>query len=115
MKSLWRRMGADYKSLYPSQRIVIVVLTLIGVGLRLWYINQPMQFDEATTVNMYSSSPFYIGLANYSLPNNHLLNTLLVRISLMTTGYAEWSIRSSAFIAGIGLLLIAFSYASRVY
>ena len=115
MKSLWRRMGADYKSLYPSQRIVIVVLTLIGVGLRLWYINQPMQFDEATTVNMYSSSPFYIGLANYSLPNNHLLNTLLVRISLMTTGYAEWSIRSSAFISGVGLMVIAFLYAARFY
>ena len=90
-------------------------LMAIGVGIRLWYVNQPMRFDEATTVMLYANSPWYIGLANYSMPNNHLLNTLLVRFSLWMGGDREWVIRLPALLAGLLCLPLTYVYARRMY
>jgi len=126
IKRLARECLADYSALrrhialarsemHSSERMAIGFVFALGIGLRLWYINQPMQFDEATTVNMYASSPFYIGLVNYSSPNNHLLNTMLVRFSILATGDAEWSVRLSAFMAGIAVLFAALFYSTVMY
>mgnify|MGYP001765150157 CR=1 FL=1 len=99
----------------PLEYAGIVVLLSIGVGLRLWYVNQPMRFDEATTVTLYASSPWYIGLANYTMPNNHLLNTLLVRISMLLGGDREWVVRLPALLAGLLCLPLTYVYARLTY
>ena len=93
----------------------IAVLMLLGVGLRLWYVNQPMRFDEATTVTLYARLPWYIGLADYTMPNNHLLNTLLVRFSLLLGGDREWVIRLPALLAGLLCLPLTYVYARLAY
>lgn len=99
----------------PSEYAGIAILTAIGVGLRLWYLNQPMRFDEATTVTLYADMPWYIGLANYTMPNNHLLNTLLVRFCVVMGGDREWIIRLPALLAGLLCLPLAYIHARLMY
>lgn len=113
--SMTRGMRARIRQTTLLEYVVIAVLMLIGVGIRLWYVNQPMRFDEATTVTLYARSPWYIGLANYTMPNNHLLNTLLVRFSLLVGGDREWVIRLPALLAGLFCLPLTYVYARLMY
>ena len=104
----WRRLSR-------AEFIVILVLMAAGIGIRLWYLEQPMRFDEATTVTLYASSPWYLGLADYSQPNNHLLNTLLVRMCMLAGGSREWVIRLPALLAGLLCLPLIYVYARLMY
>ena len=104
----WRRLSR-------AEFIAMAILMACGVGIRLWYLEQPMRFDEATTVTLYASSPWYLGLANYSQPNNHLLNTLLVRMCMLAVGNREWVIRLPALLAGLLCLPVIYFYARLMY
>ena len=63
-----------------------------------------MQLDEAYTYNEYASKPVLDGLSWYTLPNNHLLNTLLIHVSTVVLGNAPWVVRLAALAAGLGLI-----------
>ncbi len=110
-----RTLACALHSLSGIHRAALLFVFLLGVALRLWFINQPMQFDESTTMNMYACSPWYIALANYSMPNNHLLNTLFVRASVLLAGDAPSVIRATAFLAGVLLLVAVYVYTSHFY
>jgi 4-amino-4-deoxy-L-arabinose transferase-like glycosyltransferase len=74
-----------------------------------------MRYDEATTYDNYVSKPLYIGLANYSTPNNHLLHTFLAKLSVTAFGSAPWAIRLPALLAGIAILPATFALARVHY
>jgi Dolichyl-phosphate-mannose-protein mannosyltransferase len=90
------------------------LITLAGLVLRLHFINQPMRYDESATVLGYASKPFYLGLSIYNEPNNHFFHTLLVHISMMIAGSAEWAVRLPALIAGVMLCLLAYALSLRL-
>ena len=99
----------------PAEWAAILVCAGVGLGLRLWYLDQPMRFDEATTACLYVSAPWYLGIADYSMPNNHVFNTLLMRISIVWFGNREWVLRLPAFFAGLACLPLAYAYARRMH
>lgn len=78
------------------------VLVVFGAGLflRLWHIRRGIHYDEAATYLFFASQPLYRALSNYSYPNNHLLHTLLVHLSLRTFGDTTVALRLPALIAG---------------
>lgn len=88
--------------------IVLLIIVSIGAVGRIMHLSQSMRFDEAFTYTSYASKPLIDGLSNYSYPNNHLLHTLLVHISVALFGNSPWAIRLPAFAAGI--LLIPTTY-----
>ena len=91
----------------------VIAMTLIGLFVRLRFINQPMRYDESATVLGYASKPFYIGLSIYNEPNNHLFHTLLVHISIALLGSAAWAVRLPALIAGTLLCPLTYAAARR--
>ena len=88
--------------------LALGLILLLGVAVRLRFLDRPMQYDEAYTYNEYASRPLADGLSRYTFPNNHLLNTLLVHVSLALLDDSPRSIRLPAFLAGV--LLIPASY-----
>ncbi len=89
--------------------IAFFIILTGGVAVRLFFLSvKPMTPDEAATFYAYASKPLFVGLTNYSAPNNHLFHTFLVHISYMLFGNQPWAIRLPAFLAGI--LLIPASY-----
>ncbi len=93
----------------------LAIVLVTGVVLRIASLDVPMRYDEAATYNGFVGKPLYIGLANYSVPNNHLFHTLLANISVTTFGNHPWSLRLPAFLAGVALIPLAFAFARHVY
>lgn len=76
---------------------------LIGVGtvLRVLRINDPITYDEAFAYTGFSTLPLGDLLSNYISPVNHVLHTLLVKISTGVFGVHLWSLRLPALVAGV--------------
>ena len=79
----------------------------IGIAIRAYFLAQPMRYDEAYTflnyVNGDLTRAFY-----YPIPNNHVLHTLLARLSTLIWGAHPESIRLPAFLAGVASIPLMF-------
>jgi len=88
-------------------------LFAIGVALRVGHLFDAIRLDEATTYVMFASRPFGEALSSYQLPNNHLLNTVLVKISIIAFGPEPWSLRLPNLFAGVGAMALVAAIAGR--
>ncbi len=86
----------------------LFIILLVAISIRLFFLFQPISNDEAVTFFGYAVMPLYIGLSNYSAPNNHLFHTFLVHMAYLLLGNQPWVIRLPALLAGI--LLVPASY-----
>ncbi len=89
------------------ETIFILLVLVIGVSIRGYFLSQPFRFDESVTFLKFVNKGFY-NLFLYPDPNNHVLNTLLVKVSTFIWGAHPASIRFPAFLAGIGLIPLVF-------
>jgi Dolichyl-phosphate-mannose-protein mannosyltransferase len=94
---------------------VMSAVSVLGLGLRLPFLGQPMRYDEALTFNEFASRPLYYGLSFYPDPNNHLLNTLLVHFAYLGLGNQPWVLRLPALIGGVLLAPATFVLARLLY
>jgi hypothetical protein len=88
--------------------VAVALLALVGLVLRLAFLQQPMRYDEALSFNEFASRPLYYALSFYPEPNNHLLNTLLVHLLYAVLGSDPWVLRVPALVAGV--LLVPATY-----
>jgi len=90
--------------------IWLVLVLAIGTCLRYYFLSEPMRYDEAFTflnfVNREISKLFF-----YPVPNNHVLHTILVRISVEIFGGSPVAIRLPAFVAGVCVIPLTFCLA----
>lgn len=96
------------------EQLMLVGLVIVGFFLRLRYVFDPVRYDEAYTYLYFAKYPFAHILTDYSLPNNHVLHSLLVKISIAVLGVTEFALRFPAFVAGITLIVAGYYYA-RTY
>ena len=99
----------------PAHKTALILILLLGIGLRIAFLFQPIRHDEAFTVTNYASKPLFVGLSNYSFPNNHLFHTFLVHIAYLLFGDREWAVRLPAFFSGIALLPAAYLLIRTLY
>ncbi len=109
------RSGREHFSNNRAVMIGLGVVTLIGLSLRLMYLNEPIRGDEAYTFTQYAQRPLFLGLTQYYIPNNHLLNTILVHFSYLTFGNQPWVLRLPVLICGTLVVPIAYVVFSRLY
>jgi len=82
-----------------GEKLALLAATLVGLGVRAFFLAQPMRLDEAYTFLYYLNdglNPFY-----YNVPNNHVLHTLLAKLTVMLGGMNPVAIRFPAFVAGV--------------
>lgn len=77
------------------------LLILIGAGLRAWLLNEPVTIVESNMYVTYATQSFAGILTDFSLPSNHVLHTLLVKITAGTFGLSTLTMRLPAFFAGV--------------
>ncbi|HEX7568098.1 MAG TPA: glycosyltransferase family 39 protein [Anaerolineaceae bacterium] len=111
---------AFIKALKPSrsERITLAALLLIlavAVSFRLVRIYDGMSHDESYTFVVFSSTSLLNTLINYQLPNNHVLNSLLIFFSTHLFGIQPWAVRLPAFLAGLLLIPATYALAKTVY
>ncbi len=113
--AIGRDVVSAIRSLPVIDRLTITVLVVWAAFLRAPLLSQPMRYDEAYTFLQYSSHPFYAALSFYNAPNNHLLQTLLVRLSYLLFGNHPWALRLPVFIAGVCLVPATYAAARGLY
>ena len=96
------RPGEPRSDLSRSQALIAVsVITLVAVALRYYRIGSDLWLDEITPIVDYVHLPVAQVIGSYLRTNNHLLNTLLTKLSIASFGESEWSIRLPAVLFGI--------------
>jgi 4-amino-4-deoxy-L-arabinose transferase-like glycosyltransferase len=94
---------------------ILAIVTLIGLVMRLWKINEPVAYDEAYTFIYFATRPFRQILSDYSAPNNHILHTILVSLSYKMFGPHTWIVRLPAFLAGTLSIPAAYFAGRRIF
>jgi len=112
---LTRDFYRDAHSLPLIDRLALAGLTLFAAALRVPLLSHPMRYDESVTFLEYSSRPFYVALSFYSTPNNHVFQTLLMRLAYLALGNHPWALRSPAFLAGLCLVPATYLAARTLY
>lgn len=105
VKRAWDDRRTD---LSPMHGRLVLSLIMIGALLRAALLWQPITYDEAFTFTYYASRPLHILVADYSYPNNHILHTILVKLTTSLFGVGLVSLRLPAFLAGVMALPVFF-------
>jgi hypothetical protein len=99
-----------------SQRnasIAVLLLTLAALALRVYHVSSDLWLDEITPIMDYVPMPIGQIVGSYLRTNNHLLNTLLIKLSIATFGESEWSVRLPAVLFGTATIP-AFYWLARI-
>ncbi len=86
----------------------LAAITLLALLLRLLNLNSDLWIDEITPIVYYGKMPPLEVLATYLNSNNHLLNTLLVKLAVAMFGEKEWIIRLPAVIFGTATIPVIY-------
>jgi hypothetical protein len=96
------------RCLFSGQNSSWLLLVLgIGIAVRAYFLAQPMRYDEAYTFLNYVNGDFTRAFY-YPIPNNHVLHTLLAKLSTHIWGAHPESIRLPALLAGIASIPLVF-------
>jgi len=86
----------------------------VALYVRLAFLEEPIRHDEAYTYISYARLSPLNAISQYTLPNNHLLHTLMVKLSTTVFNpWEEWVIRLPALISGMLLVAAMFVFAFR--
>lgn len=83
-------------------------VTLLALGLRLVHLGDDLWLDEIVTVRLFAEGSVHHIFSAYNEPNNHLLNSLAVHLSLRVFGHYESAIRLPALIWGVATVPVLF-------
>lgn len=92
-------------ALFPINWLFTILV--LGIFTRAYFLSQPMRGDEAYTFLTYIQGDVR-ALFEYSAPNNHILNTLLIKLSTTLFPPSPASIRFPAFFAGLAGIVLMF-------
>ncbi len=97
---------------YHKTTIVFSLLTLIilsaGIALRCHNLStKSLEYDEIWTLTNYVSKTNAVIFSDLGTPNNHPLNSLLIKYSVMLLGANSVALRLFALISGIGVIIAA--------
>ncbi len=108
------KLRISQTSLKLSVEVAGIILVMIAaVATRAAFLNGPMWLDETITVNRYVNQSWF-NLFNYTEPNNHVLHTILVKISAILFGLHPTAIRLPAFLAGLGAVIAIYFVARKM-
>ena len=69
--------------------------------------------DEVYTWQVFASVSYEKITTSYSVPQNHILHTTLVRLAVQVFGLVEWSLRLPALLAGLAVLPMVYTIGRR--
>ena len=113
-------LASFFKALKPTRVDLFALAALLlilaaAILFRLVHIKDGMSHDESYTFIVFSSTSLFNIVTNYQLPNNHVLNSLLIYFSTHLFGIQPWAVRLPALLAGVLLVPATYAFAKTVY
>lgn len=81
--------------------MVLALITLLAAALRVYKLDTDLWIDEIGSFQHAMSVTVADLLRTFSSPNQHLMNSLLMRVSVAALGEHDWTIRLPAVVFGI--------------
>ncbi|MHB8896132.1 MAG: glycosyltransferase family 39 protein [Candidatus Geothermincolia bacterium] len=110
MRTYWNLWQAE--SL--KHRLAFYFFMLLGFGLRLGYIFQPVRNDEAYTYLAFAMHPLKVVVSYYNAPNNHIFHSILVHFSTRVFGNNLFALRLPVFLAGIVVVPLTYLFVRKL-
>lgn len=96
--------------------LILMGLILLAIIGRWRLVKRPMMHDESYTFIAFAQQPFMKMISDYSLPNNHVLNSILIHILYAAFGNISPAIvRSPALLAGVSCVPLVYVWARKQY
>lgn len=119
---VWRKNAASTGS-EPAQRqktdktdyIILVVLTVVALGLRLFRLNTDLWFDEILMVLDFIRHPLGEVLTSFPSKNQHLLYSILAHTSVQWFGESAWAVRLPSVIFGTASVWALYLFGRHVF
>ena len=97
------------------EALVLAAIVLFSAIARLMFINRPIEYDEAYTFSEFARHPFRYIVSTYYVPNNQVLNSILMRISYLLFGDQLWQLRLPTFIASLLIVVCVYLLGRSLY
>ena len=107
--------SSSIRSIWPRdiERELLLIL-ILAFFVRAYFLAQPMRYDEAFTyINFVGRS--WWRLFYYPVPNNHLLHTILVKLTTIVFGTSEFTVRLPAFACGVSNVALVYIIARKEF
>ncbi len=101
-------MGGAMRNLFLNSRFPIAAgaVLLLGILIRLVTFSPGLEYDEIWTFQHYSSASLHTIFTDLATPNNHPLNSLLIKWTACFFTSPAVVLRLSAFLAGIAAIAL---------
>lgn len=97
LRGLPRTVGSVALPARRSAVLAVLGLATAALALRIYlHLGHPMRADEAQTFLRSAAASPLVTVAVWDSPNNHILHSVLMRLSVMLFGEAEWAVRLPA-------------------
>ena len=114
-----REVVAEVRELLaPGARWKLGTLGLflvLGVALRIAALDAPMRYDESYTFNYHGLRDILNIVSDYTTPNNHIFQSVLVHFSYQLFGASPAALRLPALLAGVLLIPASFWLLRRLF
>lgn len=84
-----------------TTRALLVAVTALAFALRVYRLDADLWLDEITPILDYAHMPVLQIVGSYLRSNNHLLNTLGIKLAIAVAGENEWAVRLPAVLLGV--------------
>ena len=88
---------------------------LVGLVLRVAALDAPMRYDESYTFNYHGLRDVLNIISDYTTPNNHIFQSVLVHFSYQLFGSSPTALRLPALLAGVLLVPASFWLLRRLF
>ena len=96
-----------------GERPAVWLITVIALVGRLAVLWQPMRYDESVTWAYFVGRPWSTVVSSYPFPNNHVLFSLLAKLTSSVAPYQPWALRLPAFVAGVAIVPLTWAVGRR--
>ncbi len=114
-----REVAAEIRGLLsPGERwkpAVLGVFFAVGLALRIAALDAPMRYDESYTFNYHGLRDVLNIVSDYTTPNNHIFQSVLVHFSYQWFGASPIALRLPALLAGLLLVPASFWLLRRLF
>jgi len=108
-----RRTDPPFDLSHSQATWLLLLITLVAFAFRSYHLGNDLWLDEISPIVDYGRMPFVQVIGSYLRTNNHLLNTLLTRISIGAFGESEWAVRIPAMLFGVATIPV-FYWVARI-
>ena len=113
---VFRKKFVDLIRKSPDWSLIAIGFILFGGALlRFLLLDRPLLHDEAYTMYTWGRSDLFYVVSDYHLPNNHILNSILVNLIYHLGARSAWLLRLPVFVSGILLIFFVWVLGKAMY